>query len=118
MCSASNARIPRHIRVRRLFPFVETCVLGLLRQAPTSVGELTEQLEKARLADGLIDVGLVYRCLLKAQKHGYVVRVGASCGEQRAGQRYRLTAAGRCYLVTSIAEIERAHDALHSITFD
>ncbi len=99
---------------RRIYRFVEPCLLLLLHQSETHGYDLLERLKQFGFKENPIDSSVVYRTLRDMEGEGLVVSVwdtSATTGPLR--RVYRLTAEGHRALAWWVADLRETDQVLH-----
>lgn len=98
---------------RRTKRFVQPSLLLLLRERAGHGYELMERLQKAGLADGLLNPSVVYRGLREMEEWGWVTSRWDTEGSGPSRRVYRLTGKGEKVLHDWTGEVDELRSTLN-----
>lgn len=99
---------------RRIYRFVEPCLLLLLHRDQTYGYDLMEGLKEFGFAENPVDSSVVYRTLRAMEKAGLVTSTWDTTGTGPPRRVYRVTAEGDRYLARWVADLRETDQVLHS----
>jgi len=101
-------------RSRRIYRFVEACLLLLLYRDQTHGYDLMEGLKEFGFAENPVDSSVVYRTLRAMEEAGLVTSTWDTTGTGPPRRVYRITAEGDRYLARWVADLRETDRVLHS----
>jgi PadR family transcriptional regulator PadR len=99
---------------RRIYRFVEPCLLLLLHRDRTHGYDLMEGLKEFGFAENPVDSSVVYRTLRAMEAAGLVTSIWDTTGIGPPRRVYRVTAEGDHYLAQWVADLRETDRVLHS----
>ena len=98
---------------RRIYRFVEPCLLLLLHRDRTYGYDLMEGLKEFGFAENPVDSSVVYRTLRAMEEAGLVTSTWDTTGTGPPRRVYRVTAEGDRYLARWVADLRETDRVLH-----
>jgi len=98
---------------RRIYRFVEPCLLLLLHRDQTYGYDLMEGLKEFGFAENPVDSSVVYRTLRAMEEAGLVTSTWDTTGTGPPRRVYRVTAEGDRYLARWVADLRETDRVLH-----
>lgn len=98
---------------RRIYRFVEPCLLLLLHRDRTHGYDLLEGLKEFGFAEKPVDSSVVYRTLRDMEAQGFVTSTWDTSREGPPRRVYRITAEGDRYLTRWVGELQETDRVLH-----
>lgn len=99
---------------RRIYRFVEPCLLLLLHRDRTYGYDLLEGLKEFGFDQTPIDSSVVYRALRDMEAQGLVTSTWEISGGGPPRRVYRITATGHSHLARWVGELQETDRVLHS----
>jgi PadR family transcriptional regulator PadR len=99
---------------RRIYRFVEPCLLLLLHRDQTHGYDLMQGLKEFGFAENPVDSSVVYRTLRAMEEAGLVTSTWDTTGTGPPRRVYRVTAEGDRYLAQWVADLRETDRVLYN----